>query len=285
MKMNKVLSWEFAGKVAVIFGILGGIYLFISLFQHDGTTKYKFESLIYISSYDIPSEKRVNSYYTEINKLIPSTLTSFSFSMTIMDSLEKICNISRNKKYNGEEFIRETIESKFNRDNLINKIDSILLDVTYPMRRTYTYISTSINNKGDDIVKNLRFELPGDGYFELFENNAKISKGEYNSNIFIGDLRPANVITLNIWSFNFIDNYNVADRKIKYTFDKGSVTPTTTELIKAKGFYFWIYKNKFSITYSLIAFPISFMLVFLLMLLNTNKPEKEESDTNQNESK
>ncbi len=262
--MNKFINWGFASKLAIIFGIVGGIYLLYQFFDFMFSDKMKFETEISIREYEIPINKRKQYYFNESRSIIPSSFDSYSLSRYITDSLEKNIDLSNYSRLTIRKIIKSTIPKEFDQKFLVNKIDSLVLNETYPIRKTDSYISSMIKNNGNKIVKNLRFELPANGYYELLINDKLIAKDNFSNNIYIGELRSDNKVALKIWSFSYIEEYHLTRKDIKYTFENGFIVPTLIDNIKAEGFIYWIYDNTIWAIYFLIFLPvyITAMIVF-----------------------
>lgn len=262
--MIKSLKWENANKLAVIFGIIGGVYLIIQIVTAIFSDKLKFDSEISINDFSYPVEKNTYLFSTESREIITRNFDSFYLSRIITDTLTKKINLSKYKESSIREVIENAIPTEINRDNLVDKIDSLVLAETFPMRTTRCYVETYLRNKGDKIAKELRLELPANGYFELYSNGNFEKKGEFQNNILIGELRPENRILLKIWSFDNVSEYDLDySKELKYTFDNGFIIPTYLKSIKAKGFLFWIYKNPIWAFYFLLWLPIYFIYVVM----------------------
>jgi hypothetical protein len=262
--MKKSLKWENANKLAVVFGIIGGIYLIVQVITAIFSDKLKFDSEISINDFSYPIEKNTYSFRDESRKIIPKSLDSDYLSRNITDTLTNNLDLSKYYQSSIRGIIENAIPTEINRDNLVDKIDSLVRTETYPMRTTRCYVETYLRNKGDKIAKELRLELPTDGYYELYTNGNFEKKGEFQNNIFIGELRPENRILLKIWSFEIVSEYDLDySKELKYTFDNGFIIPAYLKSIKAKGFLFWIYKNPIWAFYFLLWLPIYFIYVVM----------------------
>lgn len=261
--MKNVLKWETANKMAAIFGIIGGIYLLYQLYSTLVSDKLKFESEISINEFNYPRERNKYSYRLEAESLIPETLSRYRLSSIIIDSLTQKIDLSKYWRSDIIELIEISIPSEINRDSLINRIDNLILFETYPMRNTRSYVESYVRNKSSDIIKELRLEIPSEGYFELYSNDNFIKKGVFNNNIYIGELRPENNSILKIWAFNGISELDLEySKRLKYTFQGGYLVPTYLKSIEAKGIMFWIYENPVWAIYFFILMPLYFISLY-----------------------
>jgi hypothetical protein len=126
------------------------------------------------------------------------------------------------------------------------------------LKKTTHFVSTKIENRGERIVNKLRFELPVNGYFEIYLNQNLIKKGPFSNNIEIGELRSSNTVSLKIWSFSHISEYT----SFQYTHENGFIIPSVLKPIK-KGVFFWIYNNP----YNMLFFCIIAILILALNIL------------------
>jgi len=194
--MKKLFNWNFASRLAIIFGIIGGVYLIYQLINHFTSEKIKLKSEVSIINYEVPSDKAITSYWRELCEIITSDFDSYFLSRDISDSLYEKVDLSSINKFVVKENIERAFPETFNREHLIDRLDSLLLKATYPMSSSKYFVSTFINNKGSKICKEMRFEIPTHGYYELCINDNLISKGDFKKNIDIGELRPENIATL-----------------------------------------------------------------------------------------
>ncbi|GAA4422604.1 hypothetical protein GCM10023188_00370 [Pontibacter saemangeumensis] len=272
--MNKFFTWEFANKLAIIFGIIGGIYILYQFIDYLLTEELKFETEIFIVDYQIPVDKRKQYYSEESEAIIPRSFDSYYLSRNIRDSLEKIIDFSKYSTSDIKESIENSIPKEFDQRLLIDRIDSLLLRETYPLRNTNYFLYSKLKNNSNNIVKELRFELPARGYYELYLNDDLVRKGDFQSNINIGELRPDNASFLKIWSFDYINKHQLSGKDIKYTFENGIIIPTLLDTIKAKGFIYWVYDNIIWAVYLLIILPIYLTLMIVLNLKFFKKNKK-----------
>jgi hypothetical protein len=168
--MIKSFKWENANKLAVIFGIIGGVYLIIQIVTAIFSDKLKFDSEISINDFSYPVAKNTYSFWTESRNIITKSLDSYYLSRNITDTLTNKFDLSKYKVNSIREVIENAIPTEINRDNLVDKIDSLVLAETFPMRTTRCYVETYLRNKGDKIAKELRLDLPAKGYYELYSN-------------------------------------------------------------------------------------------------------------------
>jgi len=266
-----IFKWEHANKLAIIFGIIGGFYLILQLSSYLFSEKIKFDSEILINDYVVAYQKNKPRYWEELRDIIPSGFGSYYLSKGITDSLRNNLDFSNKQISNIREIIEKAIPKELDQKYLIDRIDSLIIKETYPARETNSYISTFIKNDGDKIAKELRFEVPSNGYYELFINDELIKNGDFSSNIYIGELRPENIATIKIWAFKYISDYYVSNKVIKYTFDGGIVVPTILRSLKSKGIFYWIYKNPIWALYFLIWLPIYLTFIITKKLLNSGR--------------
>lgn len=276
--MKKIIQWKNANKLAIIFSIIGGVYLIYLLINLITSEKYMFDSAITINKFNHPNINDKYSFRKQARDIIPSNFNSFDLSRNITDTLYKTLGLSELNWFTINENIEKAIPKELDRTFLVDKIDSLILDETYPLRETSCYIESLLKNKGDKIVKELRFELPSKGYFELYINENFVSSGNYQNHIFIDELRPENSALLRIWSFEHLSEYYlVYTNQIKYTFDNGHIVPTMFVPIRLKGFFYWIYKKPFWASYLLLWLPI----VFTYLLARNWRSNNRESEQNE----
>lgn len=259
------ISWQLFLELLVVF-ILYYNYLVICFLK-----KKKFDSEILINDYVVAYQKNKPRYWEELRDIIPSGFGSYYLSKGITDSLRNNLDFSNKQISNIREIIEKAIPKELDQKYLIDRIDSLIIKETYPARETNSYISTFIKNDGDKIAKELRFEVPSNGYYELFINDELIKNGDFSSNIYIGELRPENIATIKIWAFKYISDYYVSNKVIKYTFDGGIVVPTILRSFKSKGIFYWIYKNPIWALYFLIWLPIYLTFIITKKLLNSGR--------------
>ena len=274
--MKKLLHWEKANKLAIIFGIIGGLYLIFQSVNYIISDKLVFESEILINDFYYPKNNAKYSFYEQAEHIVPSTFTKYDVSRNIADSLTKKLKWNEHNWFSIRDNIEKALPNELNQRFLVDKIDSLILKETYPMRKTSCFIETFINNNGDKIAKELRFELPANGYYELYLNKSLINKGDFRDHIFIGELRPENIAMLRIWSFEHLSDYYINyTKQIKYTFDNGYIIPTILTSIRTSGFLYWIYKNPIWAIYFLIFLPL--YLTFMIVInLKSNKNDNKK---------
>ncbi|MCX6256822.1 MAG: hypothetical protein NTW49_02825 [Bacteroidia bacterium] len=260
--MKKLFKWDFATKVSIIFGIIGGLYLFYQIFAYFFSDKLKFNSDISIIKFNLPIEKYRAVYREDIEKIVPQSIDPFFLSYNIADSLLIFKPLSHINKSILADNIINAIPRQIDHNILVHSIDSLILDKTYPVRLTRYYVESSIENKCDHIVKELRFEIPANGYYELYDNDNFIKNGNFQDFISLDEIRPSNTISLKIWSFDFVSELDLKYyKKIKYTFNNGFIVPTVLKSIPAKGILFWIQENPFG---SIFIFILILDLVYIL---------------------
>lgn len=271
--MKKIVNWDFASKLAVVFGIIGGLYLIFQIYEHFTSEERSFNSEINISEYNVPINKQESKSikWRDLRKIITQDFDSYYLSRSISDSLiENMKEQEINESYLIE-IIENAIPEEINRDDLVDKIDSMLSSTKYPMIQTNYFVSTFIKNQSNHLSNKMRLEIPTKGYFELYINESLVSDGEFENNIHIGELRPDNLATLKIWAFDYVSTFDLTQNKIKYTFENGYLIPTAVEAIAAEGFIYWVYKNKFWAFYFLILLPLNLLIIFFS---KKNQPAK-----------
>lgn len=144
------------------------------------------------------------------------------------------------------------------------------LEQLVKLRDYKTQWNFKITNKSNKEVKDLRLEFPWEGYYSLYSiDNVESSSnsGEFNRIIPIGNIRPTNSITLNIWSddgYFFYDEYD----QIKITYPEGFARISYPE--KIEGLYAWLYNNQFNLLIYLYALCIIiYVIVYLILKFKT----------------
>jgi hypothetical protein len=240
------MNWSTANKVAVIFGIIGGVYLLFQLYQLFFSARSSFESEILIREINSPITLQQYSFRDAINGLLPTNYDRYELTEEISDSLSFYLNVPT---YKSRRIIHDLIPKEPDYIQLKSDIDSLITNLIHPLKANY-FVQTNIKNIGDKIAQSVRFEIPSHGYFELIQNGEITKNGNFRNSIEIGDLRIQNNAQINIWSFGHVSNYHVkTSKEIRYTFNEGVIYPKTTELVISEGLLFWMYKNPFLLLY------------------------------------
>jgi hypothetical protein len=257
------------GTVATILGALFIIWL--------TTDSPKIESTIFITEFKLPDHLK-RTTRDDLYKLIPESF--YAIKYRIADSLLNNFQLHNINRFELISTIKRSLPKELDRGTLIFKIDSLIKQENYPFRQDYPfdicqyYIQTYIKNNGNNTIKDLRFELPGYGYYEYYSSNLLIKNGTYNGNISMDNLRPDNKSVLNIWSFSpSIDEYKIENRQIKYTFENGYKIPTYLKPQEAKGPIYWIQTHIFQFIFDILIVLILFFYIYLIFI----RKEKVES--------
>lgn len=271
--MKKIIHWKRANKLAIVFGIIGGLYLIYQLVLFIASDKLNFNSEITINDFNYPHNNSKYSFYKQARNIISSNFEIYDLSRNITDTLYKNLDLSEFHWFTIRNSIENAIPKEIDRSYLIDKIDSLILEETYPMRETSCYVESFIKNEGDRIAKELRFELPANGFYELYINESFVNSGNFQDHIFIDELRPENIASLRIWSFKHLSDYYIFyTKQIKYTFDNGFIVPTILVPIRTEGFFYWIYKNPIWAFYFLLWLPL-----YITFVVARNWKKKDRS--------
>lgn len=262
------MNWSTANKVAVVFGIIGGIYLLFQIYNSFFSARSAFESEILIREINTPIQLQQYSFRDEINELLPKSYDRYELTEQISDSLNFFFDVPA---YKSRRIIRDLIPEEPDYIELRSDIDSLITTSIQPLKANY-FVQTNIKNTGDKIARSVRFEIPSYGYFELVQNGEVTKYGNFRNSINIGDLIVQNNAQISIWSFEHVSNYDVkTSKEIRYTFNEGVIYPKTIELVISEGILFWMYKNPFLLLYFVG------IVIWILLTIKVQLERKKEN--------
>jgi len=146
---------------------------------------------------------------------------------------------------------------KYPRDS-INKLDNFK-----------AYFQFSIENTGSREVTELKLELPFNGYYSLLRKGEKPKSLLFVNNIEIGSLRPANSVTVVVWTNQIFFTSDV--KKARVTYPNGVVDVEYPE--KVTGFLAWLGSNSVGLTaaFSALLFMVTLYLIGTLIVFFIRK--------------
>jgi len=210
-RVNRFFGW--VGKFSLIVALIWGLIQIFSFFS--------------ASDYSITVDGE-HSFW-ELPESFKRELVDLKYSV-IYDSLETLLPIIGDEKKR-----KKTARSLY--EYFHSQIDSAF---DYDFRYVRSIWSFKLRNEGKKEIKDLRLELPFDGFYNLKGSGEGPISSKFSKNIKVGDLRPSNEYYVTVWSEQTSESFYENDTRV--TYENGIITIRYPA--KVTGLLAWFARNK-----------------------------------------
>ena len=202
------------------------------------------------------------------------TFTKIVMPEPIINELRK-----QNEKIPLEEIAKLLPEKWENRTSVASSIAELVnkqssRDALFTLSRLDNFLEFNIQNDGGKEAFDLKLELPLKGYYTLSRRGEKAVTGTFEHIISIGNLRPTNTVSIQVWSGDIFSEYYTDDAKVTYPDGVVSINFPTS----VKGWYASLYNNLFGLIL-LTLFGLIFLGIFALAYIQYKQETRTKEVT------